>query len=236
MNSIIKMIKTKALFFIVGLLLIMMIVVGIIDGYRKNQEIRANPAGYGLPLFITNEMMEALFKTQEKCGIPVSSGLAQIIAESGFGKYGEFGDVGEGLSKLAANYNNLFGVKFWDGDSYAIGSVDMETGEQTKSGDSYTVNAGFSVYKSHTASIRQRAEMLKREPYYSKTLAVFPNKNDGRYTPEDAKGFVTGIWEAGWATDVSYVEKLVKLMDYYNLYQFDNMTYKQFRQGQETEE
>ena len=67
---------------------------------------------------------------QEESGIPVSTGVAQVIAESGFGLYGPGGDNGQGLSQLAYEYKNLFGIKYFSGDKYAIGGVDMSTGEE----------------------------------------------------------------------------------------------------------
>ena len=74
--------------------------------------------------------MEAFFAVQEESGIPVSTGVAQVIAESGFGLYGPGGDNGQGLSQLAYEYKNLFGIKYFSGDQYAIGGVDLSTGEE----------------------------------------------------------------------------------------------------------
>lgn len=188
-------------------------------------ERRANPAGYDLPEIIDEEMMEAFFETQEEYGIPVSSGIAQVIGESR-------GQYGPGLSQLAYEYKNLFGIKYFSGDSFASGVINFSTGEQTPSGDGYITVAGFSVYRNYADSIRQRAWMLMREPYYSKTVARYPNKNDGGYTVAEANGFASGIREAGWATDIAYVQKLIQYMEEYNLYRFDNMTFAEFRAGQ----
>ena len=63
--------------------------------------------GHGLPPFVTEDMMQAFFETQEKNGVPVSTGIAQLIAESGFGTYGPGGEKGQGLSSLAYEYKNL---------------------------------------------------------------------------------------------------------------------------------
>lgn len=190
-------------------------------------------AGYNLPLFVTDDMMEAFFETQKDHGIPVSSGIAQLIAESGFGIYGEHGDSGQGLSLLAYQYKNLFGIKYFSGDAYAIGSKDFVTGEETSGGD-ITITAGFSIYKNYGDCIRQRGNMLLKEPYYSKTIALYPNKNDGKYSKKDADDFVSGIRLAGWATDSSYVEKLKQHMSTYSLYQFDNMTFAEYKAGKGT--
>mgnify|MGYP002239165242 FL=1 len=152
-----------------------------------------------------------------------------MIAESGFGLYGPGGDNGQGLSQLAYEYKNLFGIKYFSGDKYAIGGVDMSTGEETGNGNT-TIIAGFSVYPDYGACIRQRGWMLNREPYAGK-VAPYRNHNDKKYTKEAARGFMNGIRAAGWATDSSYVEKCVQHMDNYNLYRFDNMTYEEYQKS-----
>lgn len=187
-------------------------------------------AGYGLPKFITSDMMEAFFEVQEETGVPVSSGIAQVITESGFGLYGPYGGSGEGLSQLAYDYKNLFGIKYFPGDRYAAGAVDMTTGEQTEAGEDYMVLAGFSVYPDYASCIRQRAWMLSKEPYAGK-VEGYLNPCDGTYTKEQAAGFMDGIRQAGWATDISYVETCVKHMDRYDLYRFDNMTFEEYQSG-----
>lgn len=194
----------------------------------------SNNAGYGLPSFVTEEMMEAFFEEQSERGIPVSSGVAQLIQESGFGLYGPGGESGQGLSGLAYNYKNLFGIKYYSGNSYASGMVNMTTGEQTSSGGSYTIVDAFCVYEDYRASIRNRSEILLGSLYYP-YISPYLNQNDGNYTISDANNFVAGIKEGGWATDTSYVSSLVRVMESYDLYQFDNMTYEEYQAGLQTD-
>ena len=193
---------------------------------------QSQPAGYTLPPFVTTDMMQAFFETQETYGIPVSTGVAQLIAESGFGSYGPGGESGQGLSGLAYNYRNLFGIKYFSGDQYATGSVDMITGEETPGGDLEVTTAAFSVYSTYGDCIRQRGRMLSLEPYYSRTIARYKNPCDGSYTTAQANGFMNGIKEAGWATSSSYVTNCINHMVTYNLYQFDNMTWEDYQAGQ----
>lgn len=192
---------------------------------------QSQPAGYNLPTFVTDEMMEAFFETQDVYGIPVSTGIAQLIAESGFGKYGPGGESGQGLSGLAYNYRNLFGIKYYSGDRFASGSVNMITGEEFSQGKIDHITAAFSVYPSYADCIRQRGKMLSMEPYYSHTIARYKNPNDGSYTIAQANSFMSGIKESGWATSSSYVTNCINHMVTYNLYQFDNMTWEDYRSG-----
>ena len=61
-----------------------------------------------IPPFITTEMITGALKVQDEYGYPASVTIAQVIQESGFGKYGPYGEKGQGLSYLAFQYNNLF--------------------------------------------------------------------------------------------------------------------------------
>lgn len=226
--ALLTVLVTMLAFLLVAVLaisLIVSVILSLIGGFLDQQ-----PAtGHGLPPFITEDMMEAFFAVQEESGIPVSTGVAQVIAESGFGLYGPGGDNGQGLSQLAYEYKNLFGIKYFSGDKYAIGGVDLSTDEETGNGNT-TITAAFAVYPDYGACIRQRGWMLSREPYASK-VSPYLNKNDKNYTKEAARGFVNGIRAAGWATDSSYVEKCVQHMDNYNLYRFDNMTYEEYQKS-----
>ena len=208
--------------FVIPIIIIFCLLILIIGGATESR-----PAGYGLPSFITDDMMEAFFEEQQMYGIPVSSGVAQVIQESGFGSYGPGGESGNGLSKLAYEDKNLFGIKYWSGDKYAIGQNSWITQEQNGNGMT-TITAGFSKYPDYTACIKQRTVMLKGSRYWQH-LAPYQNQNDGSYSVEYARKFVEGIKAGGWATSNVYVESLTKQMDTYDLYRFDNMTFEQFQ-------
>jgi hypothetical protein len=175
-------------------------------------------------------MMQAFFETQKESGVPVSTGIAQLIAESGFGMYGPGGESGQGMSSLAYLYKNLFGIKYFSGDQYASGSVDMTTGEETEGGGIITGIGSFAKYPDYASCIRQRAWMLERDPYAS-FVNPYRNQNDGKYTKEAAQGYMQGIRLAGWATSSAYIEACIGHMDTYNLYRFDNMTYEEYQKG-----
>ena len=111
----------------------------------------------GIPSFITSEMITGALKVQDEYGYPASVTIAQIIQESGYGTYGPGGEDGRGLSYLAYQYNNLFGIK----GTGTAGSVDLLTGEETVLGQRYMTTAGFRAYYTYTESMEDRAELLK---------------------------------------------------------------------------
>lgn len=165
----------------------------------------------GIPSFITQEMIIGALKCQDETGFPASVTIAQIIQESGYGSYGEGGEDGQGLSYLAFQYCNLFGIK----GTGSAGSVNMLTGEQTSAGDNYTITAGFRVYNTYTEAIEDRTELLK-EVYSDLTEGV-----------TDANTFAVQVGSR-WATAIHYGQSLIKVMETYDLYRLDDMTVEQF--------
>lgn len=181
-----------------------------------------------LPPFVTEEMMKAFFEDQETYGIPVSTGVAQLIQESGFGVYGPGGSEGQGISGLAYNYKNLFGIKSHKCDSVS-GSVNMKTGE-VYNGQYVTIGADFSTYKSYAACVRCRSKNLYTSIYYPGIKDHLKQKGESSYSKDQADRVMKGIAEH-WATGPDYYKACKKHMENYNLYQFDNMTYEQFKKG-----
>lgn len=162
----------------------------------------------GLPSFITLEMIIAAVQEQQTYGYPASVTIAQIIAESGYGRYGPGGDMGQGLSQLAYNYKNLFGMKSPAGDSTPIGVINMQTGEEYN-GQNITISAGFLIFESYTDCIRYRSGLIQRR--YSDLIQDAVTSDD--FARKIAKR---------WATDSQYAEKLIRIMTQYDLYRFDD--------------
>ena len=164
-----------------------------------------------IPSFITQEMIIAALKCQDETGYPASVTIAQIIQESGFGKYGPGGEDHQGLSYLAYQYCNLFGVK----GTGTAGSVSMRTGEQTSSGKYYTTTADFRVYNTYTECIEDRTKLIKRA--YSDLISGVT----------DANTFAARIGSR-WATSLQYSQHLIQQMERYDLYRLDRMTLLDF--------
>ena len=126
-------------------------------------------------------------------GIPASVTLAQGLLES---------DAGN--SALAMYANNHFGIKChgddWKGETYIQ--------------DDDKKDECFRKYKMAEESYDNHSEFLKSKGRYAFLFEL-------RKT--DYKGWAEGLHEAGYATDPSYADRLIKLIEDLKLYQYDRM-------------
>lgn len=145
----------------------------------------------------------------KKTGILASITAAQAILESGYGK-----------SDLAANANNLFGMKAnlsgnnwaseWDGKTFTI-----NTGEQKEDGEYYTVAAAFRKYQNHAGSIKDHSDYLTG----AKNGKTF--RYAGISSETDYRTAAQIIKNGGYATSLTYVDKLCNVIEKWNLTQYD---------------
>lgn len=154
----------------------------------------------------------ALFTAdQKKTGILASLSLAQFILESGYGK-----------SELAQNANNVFGMKCslsgntwsgstWDGKSkYA-----KQTQEQNTDGSMVTITADFRKYPCIEDSIADHSAYLLGAKNGSKL------RYDGLKGCTDYKKAVQIVKDGGYATSLTYVEKLISIIEKWKLTDYD---------------
>ncbi len=154
----------------------------------------------------------ALFTAdQKKSGILASVSLAQFILESGYGK-----------SELAQNANNIFGMKCslsgntWSGSSWdGKSKYTKKTQEQHTDGSYETITADFRKYPCIENSIADHSAYL---------LGAMNGKKmryDGLKGCTDYKKAVKIIKDGGYATSLTYVEKLISIIERWNLTQYD---------------
>ncbi|OIK15748.1 hypothetical protein BIV60_08335 [Bacillus sp. MUM 116] len=136
-------------------------------------------------------------KLQQKTGVPACITLGQIILESS-GSY-------NGLSGLAYNAKNLFGIK----GKGTAGSVKVETTEYVN-GEKIVITAEFAKYKTYYDSMLDHANLLLTSRY-QKYLKDVTNIVD----------YAHGIHDAGYATDPEYANKLLKIIYQYDLWKLD---------------
>lgn len=143
---------------------------------------------------LTQEMINGAKETENKYGVPASITLGQIMLESG-------GSYSGGLSGLAYNYNNLFGMTA--GSSWTGKTVYM-TNKNGTDGQYYR------VYDSVMDSINDHGQLLTTSRYNQYT-------KDAKTVEDYAKA----IKQAGYATDPDYVSKLTSIIYNYNLNQYN---------------
>lgn len=148
---------------------------------------------------------------QKQSGILASVSMAQFILESGYGK-----------SELAQNANNCFGMKSslsgnsWAGSAWDGQSVyTMQTGEQNTDGSYVTVTADFRKYGSIEDSIADHSAYLLGAMNGSK------KRYEGLAGCTDYKKAVQIIKDGGYATSLDYVQNLCRVIEQWNLTQFD---------------
>lgn len=115
-------------------------------------------------------------------------------------------ESGAGRSTLATKANNHFGIKVsgnWTGP-YILRDDDAP-------------NEKFRKYKSAKDSYEDHSLFLQGKRYQG----LFQLKIT------DYKGWAKGLKTAGYATSPSYAEALIRIIEMYNLYQFDSGKYKQ---------
>lgn len=119
--------------------------------------------------------------------------IAQAILESGWGN-----------SSLSSTYNNYFGIKgAYHGNTIQVPTFEYDNGMKE------TINDNFKVYPSITACIEDYIELMQYPRY--KNVRESKNYNEAAYA----------LINGGYATDPSYAEKLINLIESYRLNQYD---------------
>lgn len=115
-------------------------------------------------------------------------------------------ESGAGMSDLARRSNNHFGIKCHRGWS----------GGRVFAADD-TPNDCFRSYKNVDDSYQDHSEFLVGGSRY---------KNLFELSITDYKGWARGLQKSGYATDRAYANKLIKLIEDYELYRFDDIKYR----------
>lgn len=143
---------------------------------------------------------EAAVAEMYRSGVPASITLAQGLLESG-----------AGLSEMAREGNNHFGIKChndWKG--------------KTMYYDDDAKHECFRKYSSVAESYEDHSNFLRYKDRYK---FLFD------YETTDYKSWCYGLKTAGYATDPSYASKLIKIIEDYRLYEYDSMPVEEIRKG-----
>ncbi|MCK8605399.1 glycoside hydrolase family 73 protein [Leuconostoc citreum] len=136
---------------------------------------------------------------QEKYGVIASISIAQAILESDWH-----------TSTLSTQYNNLFGIKADTGQK----SVVLPT-QEFQNGEWVTIQGRFAAYDSWQESMKAHAELLYHgtswnAAQYQHVLAA-----------KDYQAAANALTKDGYATDPTYAEKLIAIIQTWHLSRFD---------------
>ena len=144
------------------------------------------------------EVGEVAKRLRVEVGLPPSLLVAMAINETGWGR-----------SELAVKANNYFGIKAHRGPGTA-GVYEVETWEVVN-GERVVIRAAFRAYNSLEENVRDLGAFLRASPRYN---GVWAFANDG-------PGAARALFQAGYATDPVWPEKLASLMQRHNLQALD---------------
>jgi len=159
--------------------------------------VAATPATGAAPLSQTGDFVNRIWShavdAARSIGVRPQFMVGQAALESGWGKHEIRNADGSGT-------HNLFGVKAgrgWNGPS-----VEKVTTEYVN-GVAHKTTARFRVYASYGEAFKDYAKLIGSNPRYAGVMAQ----------AQDAQGFARGLQQAGYATDPSYADKLVRVIN-----------------------
>jgi LysM repeat protein len=147
---------------------------------------------------------EIAVREMERVGVPASIKLAQGLLESDSGQ-----------STLARRANNHFGMKCgsnWQGETIYKEDDDYDDQGQL-------IKSCFRGYRNGEASYVAHSEFLRDPRKAFRYGFLF------RLDPTDYQRWAYGLKQAGYATSPTYPEKLISLIERYQLYQYDNVLF-----------
>ncbi|OYO18728.1 hypothetical protein CGZ93_14615 [Enemella dayhoffiae] len=130
-------------------------------------------------------------------GVPVAVGLAQSAQETGYGH--------------SAPGNNFYGIKCYRQvrSPVAFDCADRKTTEFVN-GQKVDATESFRSYRSMADSVRDHGAFLRANSRYAPAFT----------RTEDPDGFARALQAAGYATDPTYADSLIRIMRAKNLYQY----------------
>jgi LysM repeat protein len=150
-----------------------------------------------------NRYKDIAIREMERTGVPASIKLGQGILESNAGK-----------SYLAQKGNNHFGMKC--GSKWKGKKVYRKDDDYDKNGK--LIKSCFRAYKSAEESYIAHSNFL-RDPNKRNRYSFLFDLN-----PYDYKAWAKGLKKAGYATSKTYAQKLIKVIEDYDLDQYDRMS------------
>ena len=150
-----------------------------------------------------NKVKDGAIEGWKKYKILPSLTLAQACLESGFG-----------TSKLAKEGNNLFGIK----GNYKGNSITVKTKEQKKDGTWITIDADFAKYPDQATSVEEHGAFFSSTAWRKENYKHVFGETDYK---KAVHAILPPKAKAGYATDKKYAEKIISVIEQYNLTKYD---------------
>lgn len=195
----VQAIKQKIVGFLFAGTVLFMAGYSIIEGYSSSLGTPQESVARGKEQSFIQLILPVSQKMYELYDVRPSVSIAQAILESDWGE-----------SELAAEYNNLYGKKTDD----LSRAVLMETSEFVN-GQWIVIQDYFKVYENVTESIEDHALLMVNGTNWNPEL-YHPVIEAATY--EEASH---ALQQAGYATDPTYPQKLIDLIEHYELYKYD---------------
>ena len=180
-------------------ILLVLLAVGLYQLHTRQQPQRERHSTDITVQQFIKQVAPAAQREQKKYHIPASITIAQAGLESDWGR-----------SKLAAKYNNLFGIKA----NGKANRVRMYTTENVN-GKTVKVKQYFQTYNSWAASINAHTQLIVNGT--SDNHARFRAVQTAKTYRQAALALQTG----GYATDPDYASKLIYAIKKFKLAQYD---------------
>jgi flagellar protein FlgJ len=157
-----------------------------LDGTRMN----AKQVDFATPESFVSSLKPYADRAAKSLGVDSSLLLAQAALETGWGQ--------KVVNNSQGSSNNLFNIKAdrsWGGDKVATQTLEYHQNVPVKE------RAAFRSYRTYEESFNDYVKFLNENPRYQSAL----NRSEG------SESFIRDIHQAGYATDPSYADKVLRV-------------------------
>ncbi len=156
-------------------------------------QTRPLPDFDGTPATFVNALLPLAERVGAQLGVDSRLLLAQAALETGWGQ--KLITRGDGSSSY--NFFNIKASSNWQGDVATVPTVEYRNGVAVRE------RAAFRAYESPEQSFSDYAQLIANSPRYRQALAQADNP----------RAYIQALGRAGYATDPSYAEKVLQVMN-----------------------
>lgn len=183
---------------------VILIIAGMFKSEEKVVEKPTNMTNrtYDARVAWINELAPYARELQKKYGVLASISIGQAILESNWNS-----------SDLASQYHNLYGVKA-DANQRSV----LLPTKEYENGEWVTINGRFAVYNSWQDSMHAHAKLLAHGTSWN------PQQYAHVLSAKDYATAAKALTQDGYATDPTYAQKLIEIINTWHLNRFDRKT------------